>query len=186
MRVIVGLRNPGPEYEGTRHNIGSEIAFRLSREHPLKRGPLRVRMELARQGDTIVAVPMSFMNEVGGPVSALLKYFKASPSELLVIHDDIDLGFGRLRFQVGGGSGGHNGLRSTEKSLGTPDFARLKIGVGRPPGKLDPAVYVLRRFTKAERVEMDIVVEDGAEVALRWLEDAVAARDLAGSRRPGA
>jgi PTH1 family peptidyl-tRNA hydrolase len=143
-------------------------------------------MELARHGDTVVAAPMSFMNEVGGPVSALLKYFKSSPADLLIIHDDIDLGFGRLRIQVGGGSGGHNGVRSIERSLGTPDFARLKVGVGRPPGRLDPAAYVLRRFAKAERIEMDVVVEDGTEVALKWLDDAVAARDLAGSRRPGA
>jgi aminoacyl-tRNA hydrolase len=105
-----------------------------------------------------------------------------APVDLLVVHDDIDLGFARLRLQVGGGSGGHNGIRSLERSLGTRDFARLKVGVGRPPGRMDPADYVLKRFGKDERTEMDIVVADAADVIEQWLDDPARAQEQAARR----
>ncbi len=187
-RVVVGLRNPGSEYDGTRHNIGVEVVAELGRRHGFrfKRGPLKVRCELAegRIGDhrVVLAGPLSFMNEAGGPVSSLLGYFKAEPEQLLVVHDDIDLGFGRLRLQVAGGSGGHNGIRSLERSLGTREFTRLKVGVGRPPGRMDPADFVLKRFTKDERVEMDLVVSDAADVLEQWFDDPARAQERAARR----
>lgn len=188
-KVVVGLRNPGSEYDGTRHNVGVEVIAEAGRRHGLRfsRGPLRVRCELAegRIGEhrVVLAGPLSYMNEAGGPVASLLAYYKAqAPTDLLVVHDDIDLGFARLRLQVGGGSGGHNGIRSLERSLGTRDFARLKLGVGRPPGRMDPADYVLKRFGKDERTEMDIVVADAADVIEQWLDDPARAQEQAARR----
>ncbi len=177
MRLIVGLRNSGSDYRGTRHNVGAEVIEVLASRHGarLRRGPLRVRADAVsfRLGDeqVVLATPRSFMNTCGPAVASVLRYHKATPSDLLVVHDDIDLAFGKLRLQVGRGSGGHNGVRSIMKSLGTKDFARLKVGVGRPPGKMDPADYVLRPFTKAERPEADLMVAQAADVAERWVVD---------------
>jgi PTH1 family peptidyl-tRNA hydrolase len=191
VKLIVGLRNPGSDYEGTRHNVGSEVLLVLARRHgaKFKRGPLRVRCELAdvRIGDlrAMLVAPMSYMNESGGPVKAALAYHKTELAEMLAIHDDIDLEFGRLRIQVGGGTGGHNGIRSMERSLGTREFSRLKVGVGRPPGRQDPAQYVLERFSKAQREEVDLQVEDAADVVEQWLADPRRAQETAAHRRPG-
>lgn len=190
VKVVVGLRNPGPDYDGTRHNLGFEVARTIVDRTggSFRRGPSRVRAELVqlRLGDerVIVALPLSFMNESGGPVRSVLDYHKLGPGDMLVIHDDIDLDFGRLRIQEGGGTGGHNGLRSLERSLGTRDFARLKLGVGRPPGRMDPAAYVLERFSKSERPDVDLLVEDAADVVERWVEDPRRAQELAAHRRP--
>lgn len=190
MRVIVGLRNPGADYEGTRHNVGFEVIEVLARRSGAKLGrpKLRTRCQVAelRVGEhrSVLAVPASYMNESGGPVRSLLAYFKATAEDLLVVHDDIDLGFARLRIQVGGGSGGHNGIRAIEHSLGTRGFSRLKVGVGRPPGSMDPADYVLRKFSKAERSEVDLLVEDAADVVERWLDEPLKAQEFAALRRP--
>lgn len=190
MKAAIGLRNPGIEYVGTRHNAGFEVIEVLCERwnSTLKSGPWRVRADIAdmRVGAErlLVAAPQSFMNESGRPVSATLKYFKLDLDDVLVIHDDIDLPFGRLRLQFGGGLGGHNGLKSIESSLGTREFPRLKIGVGRPPGQLDPAAYVLKRFSNAERREVDFQIEDAADVVEQWLEDPIKAQQAAGSRRP--
>lgn len=188
MRVVVGLRNPGSEYEGTRHNVGYEVVDVLARRHHGSfRRTRRVRCETASVdiGGTrvLLAAPLTFMNESGGPVRSLVDYYRLSLADLLVIHDDIDLPFGRLRLVVGRGSGGHNGIRSLERALGTNEFARLKVGVGRPPGRMDPAAYVLRRFSSAERPEVDLLVEEAADVAETWVTDPEAAREQAARRR---
>jgi PTH1 family peptidyl-tRNA hydrolase len=190
VKVVVGLRNPGSEYEGTRHNIGVEILAELAQRHSehFRAKMMRTRSEIAElrieSEKVVLAAPMSYMNESGGPMSATLRHFKSEVDDLLVIHDDIDLEFGRLRIQVGGGSGGHNGVRSLEKSLGTREFSRLKVGVGRPPGSQDPAAFVLKRFSSKERVEMDLVVVDAADVVERWITDPVRAQEHAAHRRP--
>lgn len=190
MKVVVGLRNPGSEYHGTRHNVGAEVIAELARRHGerFRAKTMRTRSEVAEirlGGEKVVlAAPMSYMNESGGPVSAVLRHFKAEIADLLVVHDDIDLDFGRLRVQVGGGSGGHNGIRSLERSLGTREFSRLKVGVGRPPGRQDPADFVLRRFSSGERPEVDLLVVDAADVVERWLDDPARAQELAAHRRP--
>ena len=139
-RAVIGLRNPGAEYDGTRHNAGFEVVARLLDRGRLElgRGPSRVNARITQTGTAedrvLYAVPMTYMNESGRAVRSLLDYFRLAPEDVLVIHDDIDLPFGRLRLQVGGGSGGNNGVRSIETSLGTKEFSRLKLGVGRPPG----------------------------------------------------
>lgn len=193
MRIVCGLRNPGSEYEGTRHNLGYEVISVLAArlDTKLKRGPLRVRAELARVPnkdldgrDLLLAVPNSYVNESGRVVKSILSYFKSAIADLLVVHDDIDLAFGRLRIQEDGGSGGHNGIRSIEASLGTREFWRLKMGVGRPPGNQDPAEFVLRKFSKADRAEADLLVQDAVDVVERWLIDPARAQELAAHRRP--
>jgi len=188
MRVVVGLRNPGSDYEGTRHNVGFEVlASVLEREaEDLGRAPTRVRGLVAQTGvgedRTLYFVPTTFMNESGGAIQASLAYYKVATKDLLVIHDDIDLAFGRLRVQVGGGNGGHNGIRSVENALGTKEFSRLKVGVGRPPGSMDPADFVLRRFSKKERPDIDLIMRDAADVVQLWLNDRDRAQEKAAHR----
>jgi PTH1 family peptidyl-tRNA hydrolase len=189
MRVVVGLRNPGAEYAGTRHNLGAQVVDAVVDRRGLhwRRGPLRTRCQVAAtriDGEPVLfALPLSYMNESGGPVSALLDYHGAEPADLLVVHDDIDLAFGRLRIQFDGGSGGHNGIRSVQKALGTPDFTRLKVGVGRPPEGVDPADYVLSPFSRAERSALDSLIEDAADVVETWLVDPERARIRAAERK---
>lgn len=189
MRVIVGLRNPETRYRGTRHNVGEEVIEALARRWgwKLRRGPRKVKAQVAvgRRDDqaVVLALPKTFMNVSGPAVVSVLKYFDADPSELLVVHDDIDLPFGRLRVHFGRGTGGHNGIRSIVTSLGSREFWRLKIGVGRPPGRMDPAAYVLQRFDAAERPEVDQMVDDAADVAEAWITDAEAAVQRAGERK---
>lgn len=185
MRLIVGLRNPGPDYEGTRHNVGLEVLTTvLDRAgEKLGRAPLRLHGQAARVGHgdsrTVYFASNRFMNESGDSVRAAALYFKVTAEDILVIHDDIDLPFGRLRLQVAGGSGGHNGIRSVERALGTKEFSRLKVGVGRPPGSVDPADFVLRRFTKEERPEVDLMVEVAADVIELWLDAPARAQEMA-------
>jgi len=192
MRVIVGLRNSGREYTGTRHNVGAEVTDVLSSiwDVRLKRGPLRVKADIGRHlfhdRAVILAVPRTFMNTCGPAIVSVLRYYKAGPEDLLVVHDDIDLPFARLRLQYARGTGGHNGVKSIVESLGNNEFHRLKIGVGRPPHRVDPAAFVLRPFAKSEREEVDVLVRDAADVVERWIEDPDAAAQMAARRRvPG-
>jgi peptidyl-tRNA hydrolase, PTH1 family len=188
LAVVIGLRNPGPDYEGTRHNVGfevvAEVAARAGVE--LGRAPSRISGQAASVGSPphrmMLIAPFTFMNESGRVVRAALDYWKAPHDRLLVVHDDIDLPFGRLRVQAGGGSGGHNGIRSVERALGQRDFSRLKVGVGRPPGSMDPAAFVLQRFGKAERTEVDMIVVEAAEVVETWVHDAARAQEMAALR----
>jgi len=190
MPVIVGLWNPEAKYVGTRHNVGAEVLDVLAHRWNLKfkKGPMRVRAQIARQAGgndaVVLAQPLSFMNVSGPAVASVLKYYKTDPEDLLIIHDDIDLPFAKLRLQHSRGPGGHNGIKSITQSLGTRDFYRLKIGVGRPPGRMDPAAYVLKRFSKTERSEVDILVHDAADIAEQWLTDRDAAVQMAGERNP--
>lgn len=188
VRLVVGLRNPGPDYEGTRHNAGAEVVERVveAAGESFKRGPSRISGLVAQTGvgddRTLYLLPYTFMNESGSAVRAALDYYGLGPSDLIVVHDDIDLPFGRLRIQVGGGSGGHNGIRSLERALGTKEFSRLKFGVGRPPGSQDPADFVLRPFAKSERVEVQEMIVDAADVIERWLHDRERAQEMAALR----
>lgn len=188
VHLVVGLRNPGADYEGTRHNVGYEVVERFAARsnEQFGRGPSRVRGLIAQVGvgdaRTLLFAPSTFMNESGHAVQSMLGYHKVVVSDMLVVHDDIDLEFGRLRIQIGGGSGGHNGIRSLERSLGTNEFSRLKVGVGRPPGSMDPADFVLRPFTKNERVDVEVLVEDAADVVGTWIEDRSRAQEMAALR----
>lgn len=186
--MVVGLRNPGSDYQGTRHNVGFEVLEEVASRSgaALGRAPSRVSGMVAQIGvgeeRSLLFAPNTFMNESGRAVRSAVDYHKVPISDLLVVHDDIDLEFGRLRLQVDGGSGGHNGIRSLERSLGTNQFSRLKMGVGRPPSSMDPADYVLRPFTRSERGEMDAVVSDAAGVVEVWLEDRAKAQEMAALR----
>jgi len=183
--LIVGLRNPGSGYDGTRHNLGAEVISAISPGQRFKRARLGIRADVAevKVGDagTVLVVPRVFMNQSGEAVQPIARYFGVAGEEILVVHDDIDLPFGKLRVQCGGGEGGHNGVRSVVRSLGGEDFWRLKIGVGRPPERVDPADYVLERFRKTERDAMDDVVMQAARVAEVFATDGgETARQMAG------
>lgn len=188
MRVVVGMRNPGADYEGTRHNVGWEVVARVVERSggDFSRGPSRLRALTAKLGvgddATLFVAPTTYMNQSGQAVRATLDYYRLDLTDMLVVHDDIDLDFGRLRLQVAGGSGGHNGVRSLEQHLGTNDFSRLKVGVGRPPPSTDPADYVLQLFSAVERPEVDLIVEDAANVVERWLSDRQGAQEQAAHR----
>ena len=153
------------------------------RDEKLGRGPLRIHGQVATSGfgdrKVIYLAPNRFMNESGESVRDAALYYKVVAEDLMVIHDDIDLPFGRLRVQVGGGSGGHNGIRSLERALGTNDFSRLKVGVGRPPGSVDPAAYVLKPFSGKERPDVDLMVEAAADVVEMWMTDRARAQEKA-------
>lgn len=133
-----------------------------------KRGPKRIQAQVAELTISAIpvtlALPTTFMNESGGPVAGLLDYYSVEPERVALVHDDIDLPFGRLRFQFDRGPGGHNGVASVVKSLGSRGFWRLKIGVGRPPGRMDPAAYVLRRFATSERDDVESMIVEAADV----------------------
>jgi PTH1 family peptidyl-tRNA hydrolase len=123
----------------------------------------------------VLAKPRSYMNESGGPVAALRDFFRVGLERIVVVHDDLDLDFGVVRAKQGGGAGGHNGLRSITKSLGAGDYLRVRLGIGRPPGRMDPADFVLRDFSTAERKELDVVVERGADAVASLLSCGLAA-----------
>ncbi|MEV2219204.1 aminoacyl-tRNA hydrolase [Nocardia vinacea] len=166
--LVVGLGNPGSEYERTRHNIGFLVADVLAQRvggrfavHK-KSGAdlLQARLD-GRQ--VLIAKPRSFMNLSGRPVAALAKFFSVPPTEVIVVHDELDLPFGQVRLKRGGGEGGHNGLRSVSSALTTKDYLRARIGIGRPPGRQDPADYVLKPFSSVERKEVPVIVEQAAD-----------------------
>lgn len=161
--TIVGLGNPGPEYAETRHNVGAMVIGELASRSGIKLKSLRTKALGARAGSLCMAVPTSYMNECGEPVARILKHFGTGPESLTVVHDDLDLPLGKIRVKQGGGTGGHRGLDSIVKRLGTDDFTRVRIGIGRPPGRMDPAVFVLRRFRKSERDEIDIAIKHAAD-----------------------
>jgi PTH1 family peptidyl-tRNA hydrolase len=174
----VGLGNPGPKYDDTRHNVGFMVVERLAarlgegfRVHKASGNHAEVADGRLAGRRVVLAKPRSYMNVAGGPVSAVLRYFGVEPTDLVVVHDDLDLAFGAIRLKRGGGEGGHNGLRSISRSTGTRDYLRVRFGIGRPPGRQDPADYVLRRFSAAERVELDVAVELAADAVEALLAD---------------
>lgn len=157
--LVVGLGNPGERYEHTRHNVGEDIVRQMAEEDSVRLGRLKsygLTASLPAK-NAVLAVPSGYMNTSGGPVSALTRYYSSEPARLIVIHDDLDLPVGSLRVKQGGGHGGHNGVADIAKALGTPEFFRVRIGIGRPPGRMDPAQFVLKRFSQAEQVEIELV-----------------------------
>jgi PTH1 family peptidyl-tRNA hydrolase len=188
--LIVGLGNPGPAYSGHRHNVGSmvvdELAARTSaslRTHKARAAAAEVRLP-GPQGGTpagasgaraIIAKPLSFMNESGGPVAGLLSFYKVPVENLIVIHDELDIPFAEVRLKLGGGEGGHNGLRSITKSVGTRDYLRVRVGIGRPPGRMDAADYVLHDFSSTERSEVPLLVGDAADAVERLVAEGLVA-----------
>lgn len=157
--LVVGLGNPGREYDGNRHNVGAMVVELLAddaggtlRRHKRARAQvLEGRLDGAR---TILAVPTTYMNDSGQAVAGLLDFYRVELDRLVVVHDELDLPFGSLRLKLGGGDNGHNGLRSIRQSLGSGEFHRVRFGIGRPTGTMDPAVFVLRDFPAAQRREL--------------------------------
>ncbi len=165
--IIVGLGNPGPEYAGNRHNAGRMVVDLLAERISARFKAHRTRNDLAEgrlAGQPVtLARPHSYMNLSGGPVAALVKFYKSAPERVVVIHDELDIPFGVVRLKLGGGDNGHNGLRSVTSSLGTRDYYRVRFGIGRPPGRLEPASYVLRDFSPAERKDLPFAIDRCAD-----------------------
>jgi peptidyl-tRNA hydrolase, PTH1 family len=167
--LVVGLGNPGPAYAGNRHNAGfmvvDELAARMGVR--LKRDRSRAFAAAGRLGGQPVSLaePMTFMNLSGGPVASLRSFYKIPAERIVVIHDELDLPFGAVRLKLGGGDNGHNGLRSVSSALGTKDYLRIRIGIGRPPGRMDPADFVLHDFAPAERKELPEILGRSGDAA---------------------
>jgi PTH1 family peptidyl-tRNA hydrolase len=168
--LVVGLGNPGPQYATTRHNIGFLVADVLAdrigsgfKVHK-KSG---ADVVTGRLGDTsvVLAKPRTYMNESGRQVGPLARFYSVAPADVIVLHDELDIDFGRIRLKYGGGVAGHNGLRSVSAALGTNDFKRVRIGIGRPPGRQSGASFVLENFNARERPELGTIVEQSADAA---------------------
>jgi peptidyl-tRNA hydrolase, PTH1 family len=186
--LVVGLGNPGKEYARNRHNVGFMVAELLASRIGAKFGRHRKSYAEVAEGRLgvgfdaprlVLVKPMTYMNLSGGPVSALAQFYKVPPVRVLAVHDDLDLAYGQVRAKVGGGEGGHNGLRSMSKSLGTKDYLRVRFGIGRPPGRQDPADYVLSDFSAVERKDLEFLVDRAADVTeavvvrgLEWAQNA--------------
>ncbi|MBK4121284.1 aminoacyl-tRNA hydrolase [Kocuria rhizophila] len=189
--LVVGLGNPGDRYAGTRHNIGAVVVAELAARAGARLSAHRARAAVAetrmRPGAPrlVLAQPLSYMNVSGGPVSALAKYYSLGLADLVVVHDDIDLPFGAVKLKRGGGEGGHNGLRDITKAMGGKDYVRVRVGVGRPPGRMDAADYVLKRFSGAEAKELPLLVSDAADaVEMLTEQDLTAAQQHFHPRNP--
>jgi PTH1 family peptidyl-tRNA hydrolase len=198
MKLIVGLGNPGKQYERNRHNVGFQIVDLVAEQHGLrfdsKQGKAKValgafsmpavaeRVAVSTDADAPVvarptmqlarvalAKPQTFMNLVGSSVQALLRFYKIDPADLLVIYDDLDLPLGALRLRATGGSGGHNGMRSLIGALGSGDFNRLRVGIDRPPGRMDPAAYVLQDFSAQQEEVMALTRRRAVDACQYWL-----------------
>jgi PTH1 family peptidyl-tRNA hydrolase len=178
--LVVGLGNPGPSYAAHRHNIGyvvvEELARRMGVRFSAPRG-LRAEVAEGRLGPigsdavrAVLARSRTFMNETGGAVAGLLRYFKIAPDRLVVVHDELDIDLGQLRAKFGGGDNGHNGLKSIRKSLDTGDYFRMRVGVGRPPGRQDPADFLLSTFAPSERELVAIEVDRAADAVESLLQ----------------
>jgi peptidyl-tRNA hydrolase, PTH1 family len=165
--LLVGLGNPGPEYLATRHNAGALVADILAdrvggrfKSHKSRAEVVEARLGVDRM---VLAKPKSYMNESGGPVTGLLSFFKVPIDRLIVVHDELDLPYGAIRLKQGGGDNGHNGLKSLRRSLGSGEFFRVRVGIGRPPGRQDPADWVLREWSSTERKDLDVHLERAAD-----------------------
>ena len=170
--LVVGLGNPGTEYAKNRHNVGFMVVDLLAGRTGTRFGRARkavaqvaeARLGLGDQAPRLVLVkPMTYMNLSGGPVAALRQFYKVPLEQVVVVYDELDLPYGTLRLKQNGGEGGHNGLRSVSKSLGAKDYLRVRFGIGRPPGRQDPADYVLSDFSAMERKELDFLVDRSAD-----------------------
>ncbi|MET1071256.1 MAG: aminoacyl-tRNA hydrolase [Umezawaea sp.] len=179
LALVVGLGNPGPKYEGNRHNVGflvlDELAARVRGKFKAHKGGAEILEGRLAGHRVILAKPRTFMNLSGGPVAGAANFFKIAPADIIVIHDELDLPYGTIRLKLGGGDTGHTGLRSITKSLGTKDYHRIRFGVDRPPGRMDPADYVLRDFSATERKDLAFELDRTADTVESLLTDGLEA-----------
>ena len=179
--LVVGLGNPGAQYAGNRHNVGQmvadELAARLGASFKTHKTPSRVAEGFLRPGGPklVIAKPNGFMNTSGGPVSALLKYYSLPADRLVLLHDELDIPFDTVRLKQGGGHGGHNGVRDVSKATDNGDFIRVRIGVGRPPGRQDAADFVLKDFSGTERQALPNLLSDAADAVEAIVEHGLVA-----------
>lgn len=175
MYLIVGLGNPGARYARNRHNVGARCVSRLAAAHGLEFSRRQKNARVARGTiggcPVVLAIPQTFMNESGRAVAPLARFYQVPPERLMVVYDDLDLPPGNLRIRPDGGSGGHRGMRSVIEHLGTQSFPRLRIGIGRPPGQMDPADYVLQNFTPDEEPVIEETIERAIAAIQTWLTE---------------
>ncbi|CAN7276910.1 aminoacyl-tRNA hydrolase [Arthrobacter sp. LjRoot14] len=179
--LIVGLGNPGTEYSNNRHNVGQMVLDELARRvggsfklHKARAHVLEGRLGLGGPR-VVLAKPMSYMNVSGGPVSALSKFYDIDPEHVVAVHDEIDIPFNTVKLKIGGGEGGHNGLRDISKALATKDYLRVRVGVGRPPGRMDTADFVLKDFATTEKKDLPFLLDDAADAVETVVRDGLAA-----------
>lgn len=179
--LVAGLGNPGPGYSRNRHNVGQmvldELASRMGgrfKAHKSRAQVLEGRIGIGGPR-VVLAKPLTYMNLSGGPVSALARFYGIEPGNVVAVHDEIDIPFNSVKLKLGGGEGGHNGLRDISKALGTKDYLRVRVGVGRPPGRMDTADWVLKDFGSAESKELPFLVSDGADAVEMLLSDGLVA-----------
>lgn len=180
--LVVGLGNPGPRYAATRHNAGYLVVELLaercgSRFKAFKGAGGRAEIVEARLAgrSAVLARPLSYMNESGSPVASVARFYKIPLERIVVVHDELDLPYGALRLKRGGGDGGHNGLRSVTAALGGKDYTRVRLGIGRPPGRQDPADYVLREYSTVERKDLGFHLDRAADAVELLLESGLEA-----------
>ncbi|MDQ1594088.1 MAG: peptidyl-tRNA hydrolase, family [Arthrobacter pascens] len=179
--LIVGLGNPGPEYSRNRHNVGQmvldELAARVGGNFKIHKARAQVlEGRLGIGGPRLVlAKPVTYMNVSGGPVAALARFYDVDPSRVVAVHDEIDIPFNTVKLKIGGGEGGHNGLRDMSKALATKDYLRVRVGVGRPPGRMATADYVLRDFAPAEKKELPFLIDEAADAVELLIRDGLTA-----------
>ncbi|MGY1680174.1 aminoacyl-tRNA hydrolase [Geodermatophilus sp. SYSU D01176] len=168
--LVVGLGNPGPSYARNRHNVGAMVLDELAARAGVKLSPGKGKRARTLIGEgrlagrrVVLARPTTYMNESGGPVRGLLDYHSIPVTDLVVVHDELDIPFASVRLKRGGGEGGHNGLRSVSRATGTRDYLRVRVGIGRPPGRQDPADFVLKDFSATERKELDLLIAEAAD-----------------------
>ncbi|WP_414976617.1 aminoacyl-tRNA hydrolase [Gordonia sp. (in: high G+C Gram-positive bacteria)] len=179
--MIVGLGNPGPAYEKTRHNIGAMVAdglvFSYGEKYTVhkKSGAEVATVRLPGPSGTpepvLVAKARTYMNTTGRQIGPLVKYYDVAPQDLIVLHDELDIDFGQVRLKQGGGEGGHNGLRSISQAVGTRDYLRVRLGIGRPPGRQDPADFVLKPFPSADKDEVELLIRNGIDATELLVKD---------------
>lgn len=183
-KMIVGLGNPGPEYARTRHNVGFQVVDLFAERHGLKFDKVQKRARVALgqvnlasgwSGRVLLVKPLTFMNASGEAVGPLVKFYKVPLADMLVVFDDLDLPIGRLRLRPDGGSSGQKGVKSIIQHLGSEAFPRLRIGIGRPPGQMDPADYVLQPFAAEQEAEMTFVRIRAADAIETWLAQGIVA-----------
>ncbi len=170
--LVVGLGNPGDQYAATRHNVGQMVIDHLVKRHNVKLASHKSRTHMAAYNlgvgidahPIILAKSHSYMNETGGPIKALANFYSVEPAKIIVLHDELDIGYAVIRSKLGGGDNGHNGLKSMTSAFGTPDYYRIRLGIGRPMGQQDPADFVLKQFSKEEKKDLDEFIDRGSDV----------------------
>ena len=170
--LVAGLGNPGDQYAATRHNVGQMVIDQLVKRHSIKLASHKSRTHIAAYKlgfgidahQIILAKSHSYMNETGGPIKALANFYSVEPENIIALHDELDIGFAVIRTKLGGGDNGHNGLKSMTSAFDTPDYYRVRLGIGRPMGQQDPADFVLKQFSKEEKKDLDEFIERGADV----------------------